>query len=106
PFAASLDRRQLQRFQNDAYAAAHLHHPHIVPVHEVRAMGSAPFYTMEFIDGVSLAKLLQDQRRRQRSSSRPTCIHAADETVARLEQTRGDEPALADLAWNSKDYVV
>ena len=32
PFAAALDPRQLQRFHNEAQAAAGLHHTHIVPV--------------------------------------------------------------------------
>src|SRR5262249_54483655 len=31
PFAAVLDKKQLQRFKNEALAAAHLHHAHIVP---------------------------------------------------------------------------
>ena len=32
PFAATLDPKQLQRFKNEAQAAAHLQHQHIVPV--------------------------------------------------------------------------
>src|SRR5207248_7814547 len=32
PFAAALDPRQMQRFQNEALAAAPLSHPPIVPV--------------------------------------------------------------------------
>src|SRR5262245_59991294 len=32
PFASTLDARQLQRFKNEAQAAAHLHHPNIVQV--------------------------------------------------------------------------
>jgi len=32
PFAAALNARQLQRFKNEAQAAAHLQHQNIVPV--------------------------------------------------------------------------
>jgi serine/threonine protein kinase len=35
PMAAALDGKQLQRFKNEAQAAAHLHHTNIVPVYAV-----------------------------------------------------------------------
>jgi hypothetical protein len=35
PFAAALDAQQLQRFLNEAQAAAHLHHTNVVPVFAV-----------------------------------------------------------------------
>src|SRR5262245_62065030 len=35
PLAATMDPRHLQRFRNEAQAAACLHHPNIVPVHGV-----------------------------------------------------------------------
>jgi serine/threonine protein kinase len=62
PFGAALDAKQLQRFQNEAQAAAQLHHPHIVPVYAVGCAGGVHYYVMQFIDGQSLAALLQELR--------------------------------------------
>ena len=58
PFAAALDPRQLQRFQNEAQAAAQLHHPHIVPVYAVGCERGVHYYAMQFIDGQTLAALI------------------------------------------------
>ncbi|QDV35423.1 serine/threonine-protein kinase [Tautonia plasticadhaerens] len=62
PFAASLDPRQRQRFQVEAQAAALLHHAHIVPVYGVGTDRGVPFYAMQFIDGRSLAALIEELR--------------------------------------------
>jgi serine/threonine protein kinase len=62
PFTALLDERQLQRFQNEAQAAACLHHTHIVPVHAVGRDGNTHFYAMQYIDGQSLAQILSSLR--------------------------------------------
>ena len=56
PFAAMLDPRHLQRFQNEARAAASLHHPNIVAVHAVGCDRGVHFYAMECIEGQSLAQ--------------------------------------------------
>lgn len=58
PFAATLDARQLQRFQNEATAAAHLHHPHIVPVYGVGSDRGVYYYAMQFIAGQTLADII------------------------------------------------
>jgi serine/threonine protein kinase len=58
PFAATMDPRQLQRFHNEARAAAGLHHPHIVPVHAVGQERGVHYYAMQFIDGQTLAQLI------------------------------------------------
>jgi serine/threonine protein kinase/tetratricopeptide (TPR) repeat protein len=63
PFAAALDAKQLQRFQNEAQAAAHLHHPHIVPVYTVGCERGVYYYAMQFIEGQTLAALIQELRR-------------------------------------------
>ena len=59
PFAATMDPRHLQRFQNEARAAASLHHPHIVPVHAVGCERGVHYYAMQFIDGQTLAELVR-----------------------------------------------
>jgi serine/threonine protein kinase len=62
PFAAALDAKQLQRFKNEAQAAAHLHHTHIVPVHAVGCERGVHYYAMQFIDGQTLAQVIADLR--------------------------------------------
>ena len=66
PFSAALDPRQRQRFQVEAQAAAHLHHPHIVPVYSVGNERGVHFYAMQFVEGPSLADLIDELRRRPR----------------------------------------
>jgi tetratricopeptide (TPR) repeat protein len=58
PFAAALDPRQLQRFKNEAQAAAQLHHTNIVPVFGVGCDRGVHFYAMQFIEGRTLAEVI------------------------------------------------
>jgi tetratricopeptide (TPR) repeat protein len=69
PFAATLDGRQLQRFKNEAQAAAQLHHTNIVPVYAVGCERGVHYYAMQFIDGQTLAALIADLRRTSRSKA-------------------------------------
>lgn len=60
PLAATLDIRQLQRFENEARAAALLHHPHIVPVFAVGCERGVHYYAMQLIAGRTLAAVIDD----------------------------------------------
>jgi formylglycine-generating enzyme required for sulfatase activity len=62
PFAAVLDPRQLQRFKNEALAAAHLNHPHIVPVYAVGCERGVHYYAMQFVEGQSLALAIREMK--------------------------------------------
>ena len=48
----------LQRFKTEAEATAGLRHPNIVTVHEVGECDGSHYYSMDFIDGISLAQRL------------------------------------------------
>src|SRR5438046_495824 len=63
PFAAALDAKQLQRFKNEAQAAAQLHHTNIVPVYAVGEARGVHYYAMQLIEGQNLADLIAQLRR-------------------------------------------
>ncbi len=46
----------IRRFQSEARAAARLRHSHIVPIHEVGQIAGQHYFTMEYIEGESLAE--------------------------------------------------
>ena len=56
-FAASQD---LARLRAEALAAARLNHPNIVPVYEVGEHNGQPWFSMQFVEGITLSQRLQD----------------------------------------------
>ncbi len=94
PFAAAWDARQLQRFRNEAQAAAQLHHPHIVPVFGVGCERGVHFYAMQLIEGQDLAEVigkLRDEGRQPaaRTENAASLADACDrtESVAPIDAT-------------------
>src|SRR5262249_49642835 len=63
PLPGTLDPRQLQRFRQEAQAAAQLHHTNIVPVYAVGCERGVHYYAMQFIDGQDLAAVIGQLRR-------------------------------------------
>jgi tetratricopeptide (TPR) repeat protein/tRNA A-37 threonylcarbamoyl transferase component Bud32 len=57
-----MDPRHLQRFHNEARAAAGLHHTNIVPVFAVGSERGVHFYAMQLIDGMTLAAAISELR--------------------------------------------
>src|SRR5579864_6085044 len=81
PFAAAMDPKQLQRFKNEAQAAAQLHHTNIVPVFGVGCERGVHYYAMQYIEGQTLAAIIQNMRREKDCglsgfSSEPSNRHA------------------------------
>jgi tetratricopeptide (TPR) repeat protein len=99
PFAAVLDPRQLQRFQNEAQTAACLHHTNIVPVFTVGCERGVHYFAMQYIDGETLDRVIQNLRRQQRLHS------AAKEEGPRNQPTTAHSPAPPTSAPPSAETV-
>src|SRR5262249_46362898 len=100
PYAATMDPKQLQRFRNEAKAAASLHHEHIVPVYAVGCERGVHYYAMQFIDGRTLADMIQDLRAGPASVSEgpqtATVVwHPPRESVASVKSAADTSPVAA-----------
>jgi serine/threonine protein kinase len=91
PFAAAVDDRQLQRFKNEALAAAQLRHENIVPVFSVGCERGVHYYAMQFIEGQSLAALIAELRLQP-------AVQANKETVRAGQQETKPGPLSASAA--------
>src|SRR3954471_19743344 len=69
PMAAAFDERHLQRFRNEAQAAAQLHHTNIVPVYAVGCERGVHFYAMQLIEGRSVEEIVRELRRSARGET-------------------------------------
>src|SRR6185437_8515474 len=73
PCALKFLKRQLitdttvQRFQREAVTVSSLNHPNIVSVSGFGVWNSQPYMAAELVEGVSLAQLLQQQRRLEKT---------------------------------------
>ncbi|MBI4607197.1 MAG: protein kinase [Planctomycetes bacterium] len=85
PFAAVLDEGQVRRFKQEAQAAAQLHHTNIVPVFCVGQERGVHYYSMQYIEGQSLAEAIGELRRLAQPQGRPQSSRApSSETLGPL----------------------
>src|SRR5258706_7518188 len=51
----------LRRFHQEAEAAARLQHPNIVAIHEIGECEGQPYFTMDLVEGRTLAEIVREQ---------------------------------------------
>src|SRR5262249_41360305 len=83
---------QLQRFKNEAQAAAGLRHTNIVPVHATGCERGVHYYAMQFIEGRTLATIIEELRRSSAGLTSRTDL----KSVPPIAQPTG--PYLPDIA--------
>src|SRR5262249_26048785 len=76
--------QDVERFRHEAQAASRLAHPHVVPVFQVGEVAGQPFFTMQYVEGSTLARKLADGPMPEAEAARlliPICraIHYAHE---------------------------
>src|SRR5215470_2535363 len=60
PEERTKDDQRLLRFEQEARAASALNHPNIITIYEISDCGSTHFIATEFIEGLTLRKILAD----------------------------------------------
>jgi len=61
PFGRFSPDAHLKRFRAEAEAIARLRHPNIVTIYEVGEHDGQPFFSMEYVDGSDLAKVIRER---------------------------------------------
>ncbi|HEV3261650.1 MAG TPA: protein kinase [Gemmataceae bacterium] len=92
PFLAALEPKQLQRFKNEAQAAAHLHHTNIVPVFAVGCERGVHFYAMQYIEGQTLAAVIQQWRGTRGEGREKNGEKGIEGLRTTLNQAKADTP--------------
>jgi hypothetical protein len=56
------DHKVLERFYQEARAAATLEHPNLCPIYDVGAIDGTPYLTMAFVEGCPLSEVIRDDQ--------------------------------------------
>ena len=83
--------RMRERFRREVTAVSRLDHPHVVPIIEAGEAGGVPFFTMEYVEGTTLAEIIGALRE---SGARPDQLgeFSIRESWELLQGRAADEP--------------
>jgi WD40 repeat protein/serine/threonine protein kinase len=75
----------IKRFQREAEATARLRHPNVIPIHEVGIAEGHHYFTMDLVEGITLADLIREFG--APSGSKGTSLEEAIRTITRRKTT-------------------
>ncbi len=109
PFAAALNPIQLRLFENEARAAASLHHPNIVPVYGIGVDRGTNYIAMQYVDGHNLSVLIHQMYdaippKNDRSAVTSSPTRRFDGEIA--EQSVDFDETAVDLHNETQEYDV
>jgi predicted Ser/Thr protein kinase len=78
PPQLTYDAQFVQRFHQEAVLAARLHHPGIVPIHDVGEQGGMHYIVMQYLEGQTLEDWLERQGPLAPQQARPILRQVAD----------------------------
>jgi len=105
---ASATREDLDRFRAEAQAAASLRHPNIVAIHEVGEHRGQPYYSMDYVEGQSLAALVRERALPARQAARyvQTIAEAVHYAHTRGVVHRDLKPSNILLDWDDQPRIA
>ena len=109
PLASTFDERQLQRFRNEAAAAAQLEHAGIVPIYAIGTDRGIHYYAMKLINGPHLGTIIHALRgepseKNTKPATESSTSPASENPTEVFSETASEEAS--DLTGDVSDETV
>lgn len=98
--------KSLERFKREAEVLAKTSHPNIVPIYEVGEQGPYSYFAMEYIEGVSLDRILASIRNVSPDEKASDVMRKCPEAQADIYSGKSDDTEGSNGAEIDKDYIV
>jgi len=89
PSAAAADLERRARFEREAKAGAALNHPNVVTVHAVEEAEGVPSFTMEYVEGRTLAQMIPSRGLPLDDGHRAASVQGRHQHVGHLSHPQG-----------------
>jgi tetratricopeptide (TPR) repeat protein len=103
---SSARKKSIERFKREAKVLAKISHPNIVPIYEVGEQGPYSYFAMEYVQGVSLEKILSCIRNTSRDKKASDVLRKCLESQGSIYSNRTGAAEETNGAEIDTDYIV